>query len=457
MNAVTKLRPVSTTKIHNGVVVGGKVETQWKAANEFARLYQGKLRFDSVEQGWFSWAGSHWERDRLNAALSLAADFTEMKSVQFERKGDMAAAREFGRLPTAKAILTIAGAKAGLASDANAWDARPFLLATPGGTVDLKTGALRPADPDDMLTRCTSVAPSEDEDCPIWKDFLLQTMGGDVEKIAYIKRWIGYALTGDAREQECLVLVGGGGNGKGILVNTFMKLMEDHARALTETALVATKVARHLTDIAMLRGKRLAVASEINKGATWDQARITMLVSRDMISANRMHSDPVDFRPTFKLFVMVNDPPRIANVDAAIRRRLNLMTFNNGPGDDRSKHDKALEEKVGRELPGIFRWAINGCLEWQRIGLARPESIALENEDHFAQQDVFGRWIAECCNLGNGLQENVTPLLKSWSDFAKENGVELDERDFREKMDKRFGKAHRTTGGARVRVGVKLK
>ena len=154
---------------------------------------------NSVEQGWFSWAGSHWERDRLNTALSLAADFTELKSVQFERKGDIAAAREFGRLPTAKAILTIAGAKAGLASDANAWDARPFLLATPGGTVDLKIGKLRPADPDDMLTRCTSVAPSEDEDCPIWKDFLSQTMGGDVEKIAYIQRWIGYALTGDAR------------------------------------------------------------------------------------------------------------------------------------------------------------------------------------------------------------------------------------------------------------------
>jgi putative DNA primase/helicase len=86
-----------------------------------------------------------------------------------------------------------------------------------------------------------------------------------------------------------------------------------------------------------------------------------------------------------------------------------------------------------------------------------PESVALENEDHFAQQDVFGRWIADCCKVGNDLQEGVTPLLESWSDFAKENGVDSDERDFRVKMDRRFGKADRTTGGARIRRGVKLK
>jgi putative DNA primase/helicase len=459
MNAVAKIERKRAAKVHTGELLGrgGNVETQWKAANEFSSKVRGKLRFDSVEQGWFSWAGSHWERDRMNVALSEACDFTEIKSARFEFNGDIAAAREFGRLPTAKAILAIAGAKAGLASDPNAWDARPFLLATPRGTVDLRTGQLRAADPDDMLTRCTSVAPAEADNCPTWKAFLSQTTMGDQERIAYIQRWIGYALTGDAREQECLVLVGEGGNGKGILVNAVMKLLGEHARALTETALVATKSSRHLTDIAMLRGKRLAVASEINKGATWDQARITMLVSRDMISANRMHSDPVDFRPTFKLSVMCNNAPRIVNVDAAMRRRLNVMTFNNGPGADTSKHDKGLEEKVERELPEIFRWAINGCLEWQRIGLARPESVALENEDHFAQQDVFGRWIAECCNVGNDLQEGVTPLLESWSDFAKENGADSDERDFRVKMDKRFGKADRTTGGARIRRGVKLK
>src|SRR5579871_1671837 len=107
MSAVAKIERKGAAKVHAGELLGrgGNVETQWKAANEFSSKVRGKLRFDSVEQGWFTWAGSHWERDRMNVALSEACDFTEIKSARFEFNGDFAAAREFGRLPTAKAIL----------------------------------------------------------------------------------------------------------------------------------------------------------------------------------------------------------------------------------------------------------------------------------------------------------------------------------------------------------------
>ena len=60
-----------------------------------------------------------------------------------------------------------------LVGSVDQWDTHPMLLATPGGTVDLRTGEMRTADPRDHLTKATAVTPApKGTMAPLWMKFL---------------------------------------------------------------------------------------------------------------------------------------------------------------------------------------------------------------------------------------------------------------------------------------------
>ena len=118
------------------------------------------------------------------------------------------------RAAFAAAVERFAAADPVFARHAGDFDRDPWLLATPSGTVDLRTGTLRRADPGDMLTRCTSVTPAERADCPRWLRFLNDATQGDAELIAYLQRFAGYSLTGITTEHMLMFVHGSGANGK---------------------------------------------------------------------------------------------------------------------------------------------------------------------------------------------------------------------------------------------------
>src|SRR4029078_11141059 len=100
------------------------------------------------------------------------------------------------------------------------------------------------------------------------------------------------------------------------------------------------------------------------------------------------------FQPEFKLTLIGNHKPVLRSVDAAVRRRFNLVPFMNTP----AAVDRQLEFKLRAEWPGILRWLIQGCIDWQANGLVRPEAVAKATENYFEEQDVMGLWMAECCD-----------------------------------------------------------
>jgi putative DNA primase/helicase len=81
-----------------------------------------------------------------------------------------------------------------------------------------------------------------------------------------------------------------------------------------------------------------------------------------------------------------------------------------------------LEMKLRDEAPRILAWALQGCLDWQKHGLARPESVTVATDEYFEDQDVFGQWIEERCQKGPKLWEQPTTLFNDWSRYAKSAG-----------------------------------
>ncbi len=61
-----------------------------------------------------------------------------------------------------------------------------------------------------------------------------------------------------------------------------------------------------------------------------------------------MHKDHFTFKPTFKLLFVGNNRPELKNVNAAIRRRVNIVEFKYVP----AAPDLRLEETLISEAPG---------------------------------------------------------------------------------------------------------
>jgi putative DNA primase/helicase len=293
-------------------------------------------------------------------------------------------------------------------------------------TVDLVKGDSYAPRREDYITQRTAcrMAPAGTPH-PLWDAFLLRVTAGEVELIKFLQRFIGYCLTGHTKEHVFLFIYGTGRNGKGTFINTIMKIFGDYAAVASIATFLASKGDRHPTEIAKLRGKRLVVAQETPAGRVWDEAKIKALTGGDRMSAHFMRQDDFEFDPVFKLIISGNHKPRLNCVDVAIRARLLIVPFTvEIPAEER---DLDLMDKLRAEWPAILRWAMEGCLEWQRIGLAPPASVTKATEEYFSSEDSFTQWLEDECDveLNNKYKTaSVGDLYASWSTYCRDNGDE---------------------------------
>jgi putative DNA primase/helicase len=206
----------------------------------------------------------------------------------------------------------------------------------------------------------------------------------------------------------------------------------------------------------MLRGARLVTASETEEGRAWAEARIKQMTGGDPITARFMHRDNFTFVPQFKLTIVGNHHPVLKNVDDAARRRFNIVPFVRKPLNP----DRQLEEKLRSEWPGILRWMIEGCLDWQANGLTQPASVAAATEAYFSDQDLMARWLEDACDAdpeNPHKWETSRELFASWTAFAKAAGEEPGtQKSFGSAMQRRGFMPHRTTTARGFR-GIRLK
>jgi P4 family phage/plasmid primase-like protien len=264
----------------------------------------------------------------------------------------------------------------------------------PAATFDLRTGTGRPPSPKDMITKkggCACAPPGTPH--PLWTAFL-ERIAPDAELRAFLKRWCGYSMTGATTEHKFCFAYGTGANGKSTFINTITGILGDYATIADTGTFIASRIDRHPTDVAKLHGFRLVVAQETEKGRRWDEAKIKSMTGGDKMTARFMRCDFFDFTPKFKLWITGNYKPILSNVDEAMRRRMLLVPFTvQIPPEDR---DPDLFEKLKAEWPAILRWMIDGCLEWQQIGLAPPAIISEATDAYFEDQDLIKQWLDEC-------------------------------------------------------------
>jgi putative DNA primase/helicase len=389
--------------------------TEDGVALAFAAKFADQLRYCHHKGAWYEWVDTHWRLDETKLAFSWARHVCRQLAQERQKAGAMSTARQ------AAAVEKFAQSDRAFAVTSENWDRDNWLLGTPGGVVDLRTGQLREADRSDFITKLTAAAPAAVADCPLWLKFLREATDGDNDLIRFLQQWLGYCLTGDTREHALLFIYGSGGNGKGVFLNTVSKILGDYRCVAPMETFTASKNDRHPTELAMLRGARMVCATETEEGRAWAEVRIKQMTGGDAITARFLNREFFTYIPQFKLTLIGNHKPILRNVDDAARRRFNLAAFLHKP----PVVDKQLEAKLTAEWAPILRWMIDGCLDWHANGLIRPKAVIDATSKYFGEQDTLRQWVEECCHVGPNFADTNANLFTSWTNYAKIHGEEV--------------------------------
>lgn len=403
--------------------VAREYDYAWTEEELAARMVDGmrdSARYVAPWSAWFVYDGILWEQntdlamyDRaravcndIAASVKIDPQFTEasrQKIITGLKKGG-----------TIASVERIARSDRAVTASVDQWDPDPWLLNTPGGVVDLRTGEVMAHRPDLYMTRVTAVAPGGA--CPTWRAFLERVMGGDGALIAYLQRLAGYALTGSTREHVLPFAHGSGGNGKGVFIGAISKVMGSYHRSTPIETFAASTHDQHPTALAALRGARLVTAQETEEGRRWAESRIKSLTGGDRIAARFMRQDFFEYDPQFTLLIAGNHKPGLRSVDEAIRRRFHLIPFNvTIPPAER---DESLPDRLQGEWPGILAWMIEGALAWQRQGLAPPRAVLSATEAYLDGQDAIGAWMGEKVVRDDQAWTSTTELYNSFRMWA---------------------------------------
>jgi putative DNA primase/helicase len=442
-------------------LVGGFVPSDLGNGERFLSQHGPDVRWNPA-WGWIVWTGTYWQPNAGAEARSLAhrtvrtmhqtlsetADLREREALAVHARQSEATARIDALLRSAEPYCIRAP---------DGFDQDGYLWSCENGTLDLRTGELRPHRREDYLTKRCPLPYVPDVPCPRWWQFLKEITAGDAALAAYLQRIAGLALVGDVLEHCVFILYGTGANGKSVFVNTLAACFgADYARRCDASTFMIHYTDAIRNDLAQLAGARLVVSIELEEGKRLAEALVKQLTGGDSITARFLRREYFTYRPVFTPLIVANHKPEIRGTDYAIWRRVKLVPFTVTFAPD--KQDGTLEHTLRGELPGILAWCVQGALAVQRgPRLTDPEAVSRATADYRTEMDTLAGFLEECCELGETFTDHTGHLYGSYKTWAERNGEHaLTLQTFARRLTERgFPTVHSRLGG--LRMGLRLR
>ncbi len=398
---------------------------------------------------WLVWTGARWERDDSGRVHRMAKEavrgiYAEAAAAEDEERRKALARHATRSEAEARIRAMLELAKSDVPVSPEQLDRDPWLLNCPNGTVDLRTGDLRPHRREDLLTKMAGVEYDPDAAAPAWAAFLERVLPGE-ELRGFVRRAAGYSATGDTSEQCMFINHGAGNNGKSTFQEALAAALGDYAMRAPTEMLMVRRTGGVPNDVARLKGARFVTASETEEGRRLAESLVKDLTGQDTITARFMRAEFFDFKPTHKLWLSTNHKPEIRGTDNAIWRRIRLIPWS--VAIPPAERDRKLPEKLRAELAGVLAWAVQGSLEWQREGLGESEEVRAATAEYRAEQDVLAAFIEERCVIAPNASAPATPLYHVYKAWCEETGERVE-------TQKRFGMRLTERGFEREKAGV---
>lgn len=376
--------------------------------------------------GWYRWNGRVWEATGDSGAAMQA--ITDAVAVLAKRIVDVPGDTSWASAAMSKmlvnfqrkAIVAEMAVLRQFRASVDDMDARRHLLTFQNGTVDLRSGELKPHDPADMLTQCTRVDYLPDAECPRWLRFVEEIFPGDEELQSYFQTFLGYCVTGEVREHALGVWYGAHGrNGKGTTVRTMQKVFGPEIVREVEFSMFENVrgQAPHTEQIAGLRGARMVVAQEGNPGTPMNTALLKNFSGGDRISTRHLMGKVFSFEPTFTIVLATNHLPEFASGGAALWARTKAILFGESFANRR---DPDLEPTIqGPQAAGVAAWIVRGAIRYYSEGLRDTLSVIAATEHHKDAVDPLKDLVGELFDYCEGAEVGRSTFnaeLKVWRD-----------------------------------------
>lgn len=407
-------------------------------AKRLVEMHGKNLRYCAEEKQWFHWSGRHWEAVSEERIMVLTADIPDRIRQEASMHGEDKSKKFFSWAKnseshrTRKNAMNSAKFEPGMLMMVHTFDQESdYLLNVENGTLDLKTGKLRPHRREDYLTQLNgTVSYDPDAKCPLWEK-VLEELVPPPEACGFLQRAMGYSLTSDVSEQKFFILKGNGSNGKSLILIVFRELLGNFAVS-TSPDVIQMKFGennRAYRETARLKGKRMSIISEPRKGVSLDEGLIKSLTGGESVPGAAIFERPEDIEIKSKIWILTNHKLEIHGSDDGIWRRPIIVPFNVKIPE--GKEDRNLKAKLLKELPGILNWAVEGCQEWLRNGLEIPSLIKQVVSDFRGEVDTVQGFIDQCCDTEESYKVARTPLHKAYVNYCtqKKQGSKSN-RDF---------------------------
>jgi P4 family phage/plasmid primase-like protien len=409
-------------------------------AERFAEQHGTDVRFCHAWHKWLSWDGRRWALDNSGevmrraklTARSIYRDASNEPDTE-QRKLLVKFATQSERRERLAAMIDLAQSEQPIPVPVDCLDSAAWLLNVENGTIDLMTGRLREHCREDFLTKlCPVEYPVVSGSDPhLWLSFLDRIFAGNNKLIGFLQRLVGMALVGEVLENILPIFYGSGANGKSVFLETICGMLgSDYAMTASTSLLMVDRMGRHPTERTDLHGRRFVAAIETGDGGRLSEETVKQLTSRESIRARRMREDFWEFKPSHSVFLATNHRPEVRGTDYGIWRRLRLVPFSVVIPE--GERDADLANKLKSEWPLILRWAVAGCLDWQRNKLQAPAEVKAATDDYRADSDVLGEFIEERCIAEPGCEAMAESLQKYRTTFGNKDAGSL--QDVAEKV-----------------------
>ncbi|MGP3750848.1 phage/plasmid primase, P4 family [Streptomyces sp. IBSNAI001] len=316
----------------------------------------------------------------------------------------------------------------GVPVQASDFDARHELLSVANGTIDLRTGRLHPHTPADMITKRLDVDYHPDAPAERWNQFLTEVFPGHPDLPGFMRRLVGYGITGSTAEHCFAFMHGQGSNGKSVFLDALIHVFRGVTQATQfSTFEKSVNVGQASPELASLRGARLVTASETEKYSRLAEALVKQLTGGDPITCRFLNQNPFTYVPSFLLMVAGNFKPAILSQDEGTWRRVKLIPFDATFSYVLGNKDTTLPAKLRDEAEGILAWAVAGSVEWYAQGLGEPSSVATATQEYRESEDRLEEFLKACTIREDGARVAPMAIRRTYKEWAEDAGLDRKE------------------------------
>lgn len=457
-------------------------------------ILHGSIVFDHSEGLWFYYNNLFWEPDRTWNIYQLVSDVLSesyrhlsvtkhAQSIDLERtlagndnatqeqrdelkrviaisKAAKSRSVDLNNINDVKRVLNFAASGLRLGISGDEWDTKANLLGTQNAIIDLTTGKPVQPEANQYIRTVAPVSYVQGATCPTWEKSLIEIFDGDGERSAYVKRFLGYAMSGACTESTFPIWYGKEGrNGKEFILERIRNVLGDKLAGVAESELLLSSKSERgknssTEGLMVLRGRRIAWASETNEGRMLDLASMKDLSGGHILTGRHNHGRQVEWKRTHTLVLLTNHRPHINSQALAEWDRVRLLefplSFVNEPDPEKPNQrlkDKTLGDRIDRdELSGLLNWLIDGCLEWRKSGLGEPEAVKRATARYREDEDTLGFFLKETCVISPGCKVKPVELYRVYIEWLEKGSKPMGKKTFYNKIEERGFKRSASMG-----------